>query len=157
DLMLFALLLAQLAATTVGADSTYASPALRNLVAAAALSNHEPPPEFRGYRARVETELSLILRDTLGRERAAQIEQLGAEAAWQRMGEYDVHVVGYRSQSVGVPYSALSIVRGWTIPSLYGERLLLGAYFGPPRRGRDQLVTVHPFAEDRDKYYRFSG
>ena len=33
------------------------------------------------------------------------------------------------SQTVGVPYSTLSIVRGWTVPSLYGNRLSLGAYF----------------------------
>ena len=141
------------------ADSVYASPAVRDIVAAAAINNRTPPPEFRGYEAHVETELSLIVRDTLGRERAAQIEQLAATARWRGMGDYNLHVVGYRSQTVGVPYSALSIVRGWTIPSLYGDRLWLGASFGPSRasEARDQIVAVHPFARDREDYYRFSG
>lgn len=147
------------AGPTTRADSVYASATLRDVVAAATLNNRTPPPEFRGYEARVETELSLIVRDTLGRERAAQIEQLGAVARWRAMGDYSLHVVGYRTQSVGVPYSALSIVRGWTIPSLYGERLRLGASFGPTRTTdpRDQIIAVHPFARDRDDYYRFSG
>jgi hypothetical protein len=140
-------------------DSVYASAALRSVVEAAAINNREPPPEFRQYEARVETELSLIVRDTLGRERAAQIEQLAADATWQRMGEYRLHVVGYRSQSVGVPYSALSIVRGWTVPSLYGDRLRLGAAFSQARAGdaRDQITAVHPFASDRADYYSFAG
>jgi hypothetical protein len=129
------------------------------MVAAAAINNREPPAELRGYGARVETELSLIIRDTLGRERAAQIEQLAAAAGWRRSGLYDLHVVGYRSQSVGVPYSALSIVRGWTIPSLYGDRLRLGATFGrtSSSEARNQIVAVHPFASDRDAYYGFEG
>jgi hypothetical protein len=158
--MLALVLVAQLASSTVSPpESIYATSALRSLIAQAAVANHEPPPEFRGYHSRIETELSLLIRDTLGRERAAQIEQLGADATWQRMGEYQLHIVGYRSQSVGVPYSSLSIVRGWTLPSLYGERLLLGAYFGGARaRAREnQLVTVHPFAIDRDRFYRFAG
>jgi hypothetical protein len=145
--------------STARGDSIYASQTVRDIVAAAATNNRTPPPEFRGYEARVETELSLIVRDTLGRERAAQIEQLASTARWGGMGEYNLHVVGYRSQSVGVPYSALSIVRGWTIPSLYGERLRLGASFGPARAGdtRDQIIAVHPFARDRDEYYHFAG
>jgi hypothetical protein len=60
---------------------------------------------------------------------------------------------------VGVPYSALSIVRGWTIPSLYGDRLRLGASFGRtrPDDAREQIITVHPFATDREKFYSFAG
>jgi hypothetical protein len=162
-----ALICAQVAIATVGqTDSTYASPALRAMIAAAAVANHAPPRDLAGYRARVETELSLILRDTLGREHAAQIEQLATAASWTRAGDYDLHVIGYRSQNVGVPYSALSIVRGWTVPSLYGERLLLGAEVGrantqrtttSPRGRRDTLIAVHPFARDRDRYYRFEA
>ena len=55
-----------------------------------------------------------------------------------------------------MPYSTLSMVRAWTVPSLYGERLSLGAYFARAR-GDDSLVAVHPFAADRDEYYQFSG
>ncbi len=160
--MLAALFLfAQLSATT---DSTYSTPALRALVAHAAAENRAPPPGFRGYRAHVETELGLILRDTLGRENAGQIEQLASSVRWTRGGDYDMHVVGYRAQGSGVPYSALTVVRGWTEPTLYGDRLRLGAQIGgsAPRTSRDTasrdtIIAVHPFAGDRDKYYRFTG
>jgi hypothetical protein len=126
------------------------------MVASAAEANRLPPPELHSYQSHIETELSLILRDTLGREHTAEIEQLATAARWNRGGRYELHVVGYRSQSVGVPYSTLSIVRAWTVPSLYGERLSLGAYFARSRTG-DTLIAVHPFAADRDSFYRFTG
>ena len=157
------LIFAQLA---VAPDSTYASAAVHALVARAAVANHAPPPAFRGYRAHVESELSLLLRDTLGRERAAQIEQFASAIAWDRGGEYEMHVVGYRAQSLGSPFSTLSFIHGWTEPSLFGERLRLGAQFVPdsaPRRSppdtarRDTILVVHPFATDRDRFYRYSG
>ena len=143
--MLVALLLAQLA---VAQDTTYSSNAVRDLVSRAAVSNHAPPPALSGYHAHVESELSLLLRDSLGRERAAQIEQLASAIAWQRSGAYDMHVVGYRMQTLGSPVSTLSFVRGWTEPTLYGERLRIGVQLLPdsaPRRaasdtaGRDSI------------------
>src|SRR5215467_10707857 len=151
--MLILLLCAQLAAAANPAtDSVYSSAALRELVARASEENLRPPPGFQSYKSRVETELSLLIRDTLGREHTAQIEQLATTAEWRRDGHYDLHVIGYRSQSAGVPYSALSIVQGWTVPSLYGNRLALGAYFNSARRRGDTLIAVHPFALDRDQY-----
>jgi hypothetical protein len=142
-------------------DSVYSTAALRALVAGAVVANHAPPQALQGYRARIETELSLILRDTLGRERAAQIEQLASSARWRRGGEYDVHVVGYRTQGIGPQISTLSFVRGWTTPSLYGERLTLGAELGGARdrdtARSDTVVAVHPFAADRELFYRYSG
>ncbi|MDB4889285.1 MAG: hypothetical protein JWL61_1140, partial [Gemmatimonadetes bacterium] len=153
------LVFAQLA---TGIDSTYSSEALRVLVNRATVANHAPPPSFRGYRAHVETELSLLLRDTLGRERAAQLEQLASSIQWQRGGEYEMHVVGYRAQGLGSPFSTLSFIRGWTEPSLFGERLTLGAMFVGDSVRRDStrtdtIVAVHPFASDRDRFYRFTG
>jgi hypothetical protein len=147
-------LLAQLGAAT--SDSTYSSPALRAMVAGAADSNRHPPRELQGYRSRIETEVALIIRDSLGREHSAEIEDMASRAIWTRDGRYDLRIVGYRSQTVGVPYSTLSIVRGWTVPTLYGERLSLGAYVARPK-ARDTLVAVHPFAADRDQFYRFTG
>ncbi|MEO8333684.1 MAG: hypothetical protein ABI664_01840 [bacterium] len=152
------LLVAQLAV----ADSTYSSDALRALVTRAAIANHAPPPSFRGYRARVESELSLLLRDTLGRERAAQLEQLASSIEWRRGGTYEMHIVGYRTQGLGSPISTLTYLRGWTEPSLFGERLRLGAMFVGDSVRRDStrtdtIVIVHPFASDRDRFYRFSG
>ena len=161
--MFLLLLLAQLAAAQ---DSTYSSPALRAMVARAVVSNHAPPPALRGYRAHVESELSLLLRDSLGRERAAQIEQLASAIQWQRSGAYEMHVVGYRMQTLGSPISTLSFVRGWTEPTLYGERLRVGVQFLPdsaaPRTSsdtarRDSIQVVHPFAQDRERFYRYSG
>ena len=58
------LLFAQLAIAT---DSVYETASVRALVAHAAIANRAPPPSFRGYRAHVESELSLLLRDTLAR------------------------------------------------------------------------------------------
>lgn len=156
--MLTLLLCAQLVAAVAPKDSVYSSAALRELIAAAAVENHRPPPSLRGYESHIETEASLLVRDTLGREHSAEIEQLATRATWNRnAGAYDLHIIGYRSQSVGVPYSTLSIVRGWTVPSLYGERLSMGAYFAPSRRRNDTLIAVHPFAADRDNFYHFSG
>jgi hypothetical protein len=157
------LVFAQLA---VPADSAYSSAALRDFVARAAVSNHAPPPAFRGYRAHVETEMSLLMRDTLGRERAAQIEQLASSVKWTRGKDYGMHVLGYRAQTLGPSISSLSFLSAWTEPSLYGERIVFGAQLitekknsasqrsaGPP----DVIVAVHPFAADRDRFYSFTG
>ena len=167
--MLVPLFVLQLAAAHP--DSTYGSAALRAFIAEAAANNRQPPVALGGYRARVESELSLIVRDTLGRERAAQVEQLAMNAGWVRGQRYDLRVVGYRSESVGVPYSALSFARSWTIPHLYGDRLTLGVDFSaigggsqgsdsarkPRGRAADTLHAVHPLASDRERFYRYSG
>jgi hypothetical protein len=145
------------------AEPIYSSAALRDLVTRASSANHSPPATFAGYRAHVETEFSLLLRDTLGRERSAQIEQVASAVHWTKGGSYDMHVVGYRSQSIGSLVSMMSFVNGWTEPSLYGERLVLGVQIGPDtsRRRRkpqsDTIVAVHPFAADREQFYRYSG
>lgn len=158
-------LAALLAVTSGGGDSAYATTGVRQLVERCATANARPPDDLQAYRARVETELAFLVRDTVGRERATQIEQVAASARWQRGGRYDLHVVGFRSQSIGVPFSALSFVHGWTVPLLYGNRLRLGIEGSSGggivvNRGhtrRDTIPIVHPFAPDRERYYRFSG
>jgi hypothetical protein len=158
--MLIPLLLAQLA---VAQDATYSTAAVRSLVERTVMANHAPPAAFRGYHAHVESELSLILRDSLGRERAGQIEQLASAIEWRQSGQYEMHVVGYRMQTLGAPFSTLSLVRGWTEPSLYGERLRIGAQFVadsaqlPSTSDEDTVLVVHPFARDRERFYRYSG
>ena len=156
------------------ADSVYATTALRDFVNRAAVSNRAPPVTLSGYSASVESELALILRDTLGRELVGQLEQLAAQAEWERGGRYELHVVGYRSQSAGAPYSALTFTRMYTVPTLYGNRLVFGINDGIPltrresttynRRvkrdtaaGREPLRAIHPLSVDRERYYRFSG
>jgi hypothetical protein len=168
--IVFALLL-QISA----ADSTYQTAALREFVGRAAVENRAPPRELAGYGATVETELALILRDSIGREIVGQLEQLAALASWQRAsGQYDLHVVGFRSQSLGAPYSALTFTRMYTVPTLYGGRLVIGMNDGLPRprvdtaavrravqkdsaQGRERYRAIHPLAMDRDRYYRFTG
>lgn len=156
------------------ADSIYATAALRDFVARAAEANRTPPPSLAGYHATVETELALILRDSLGREIVGQLEQLAARAEWERSGRYELHVVGFRSQSLGTPYSALTFTRMYSVPTLYGNRLVVGMNDGLPRTrrdtnafrkrvkrdsvsGREAFRAVHPLATDRDTYYRFRG
>jgi len=155
-------------------DSVYSTPALREFVSRAAVQNRDAPLTLAGYHARVESELALILRDSLGREIVAQLEQLASQATWERTGDYELHVQGYRSQSAGAPYSALTFARMYTVPTLYGNRLVLGMNDGVAWSKRDsaawakrwkqdsvarrpKLRTVHPLASDREIYYRFTG
>ncbi|HTR79508.1 MAG TPA: hypothetical protein VMH39_15425 [Gemmatimonadaceae bacterium] len=148
------------------AESVYASPALQRLVAAAAVANRAVPAALASYRAHLESELAFVIRDSLGREFKSQVEQVASQARWDRGTGYETHVIGYRSETIGVPFSALTIVHGWTLPMLYGDRLLLGieengGVNARAVRGlggaRDTILVVHPFASDRDEYYRYSG
>lgn len=166
--------LALLLQVAAAGDSNYSSPALREFVGRAAAGNRAPPARLIGYDAVVESELAFILRDSLGRELTGQVEQLAGRAAWTRGGTYDIHVVGYRSQTMGNPYSALTFTRMYSVPTLYGQRLAMGMNDGVPRsraeakdrlkrmardsaEGRPPFRAVHPLAADRDRYYRFSG
>ena len=122
-------------------------PRCATVVARAADENRaSAAASFGRTRAASRPSSSLLIRDTLGREHTGADRAVRDEREWTRDGRYDLHVVGYRSQSVGVPYSALSIVRGWTVPSLYGDRLSMGAYFNAASRRGDTLIAVHPFA-----------
>lgn len=151
-------------AQAAAGQPVYATERVRELVSRAAAANHAPPRSLAAYSARVESEFSLILRDSLGRERSAQIEQIASRVQWSRGSSYDMHVVGYRSESIGSPVSLMSFVNGWTEPMLYGNRLPLGVQIGPPERmqekmepRKDTIIAVHPFAIDREDFYRYSG
>jgi hypothetical protein len=157
------IIVAQVAVASV--DSTYASQALREVIARAATTNGVVPPTLAGYRAHIETEMALILVDTLGRERSGQIEQMGGHVRWKPDSGFFTHIEGYRTQSTGFPISMVGVIQNWTVPMLYGQRLLLGLDFNvPPEEGttrprqrRDTIRAVHPFANDRELYYRFTG
>src|SRR6185312_12859196 len=73
----------------------------------------------------------------------------------------DQRVVGYREQAIGPTFSLMSFFGGWTIPTLYGNRLQLGVTApGDPNKPVTTLrqsLTVHPLAISRDTYYTFSG
>ena len=143
-------------------SGNYSSPSLRAFVEQAVFANARLPAGLRGYRATVESEMSIALTDSAGRERTTQLEQIASDVKWRAPDRYDQRVVGYRSQAVGPTFSLMSLFGGWTTPLLYGNRLRLGVTPASTRatqnRGsRDVSLAIHPLAESRDAYYRFSG
>src|SRR5438034_762828 len=113
---MFSLLLvaAQLTvATPRDSDSVYGSSRLRALVAAAADANREAPARLAGYRGHLESEIGLLIIDTIGRERTGQVEQVASTIRWSRDSGYETHVVGYRTQSAGFPISMVGMFNGW--------------------------------------------
>jgi hypothetical protein len=163
------LLCAALAALTASGQAqteatrtpTYESPTLEALIAAAAAENARVPELLRAYRARVETEMSLAVTDSAGRERAAQVEQIASEVRWMAPYSYDQRVVGYRTQAIGPTFSLMSLFGGWTTPTLYGNRLQLGVLppgtTGRPSRRELSGMTIHPLSPERERYYTFAG
>ncbi|AHG88846.1 hypothetical protein J421_1309 [Gemmatirosa kalamazoonensis] len=143
--------------------ATYASEALRALVAAAARDNRVPA-SLGSYRAAVESEMAVALRTDDGVEAVISMEQVASTLRWTRTGFYDQHVVGYRARQAVPTTSAFALLpSGWVVPVLYGERL-----FPPrppadsvrrraPRPRRSPSFAVHPLAGDRERWYRFSG
>ncbi len=153
--------------------------ALRDVLADASKRN-VLPPSLMAYKARVETEIAVLLRREEGTEAVNAVEQVASALRWTRSGYYDQHVIGYRAQQAGATFSMLSVFQtGWLNPSLYGNRLRVTRRSSPatvarqaaqdatgttpprPRSARtdgaDTLPAVHPLAADRDAYYRFAG
>src|SRR5688572_651709 len=73
---------------------------LARLIADAALVNARVPELLHAYRARLETEMSLVIVDSGGRERTAQLEQIASDVRWRAPDRYDQRVIGYRNQSI---------------------------------------------------------
>ncbi|PYO46976.1 MAG: hypothetical protein DMD72_11265 [Gemmatimonadetes bacterium] len=137
------------------------STALATLLADAARVNAQIPDRLRAYRARIETEMSIVVLDSGGRERTAQLEQIASDVRWRAPDRYDQRVIGYRNQSIGPTFSLMSFFGGWTVPTLYGNRLQLGVTSASdPNRvmsvGRRSLA-IHPLAANRDQYYLYEG
>ena len=147
-------------------DSVYSTTRVRHLVERASVANRRVPEGLAGYEARVESEMAFIARQPDGIEQTFTVEQAATTVHWDRSGRFEQRVVGYRSQSVGVTISAVGLFRqAWVVPILYGNRmaLLFGQQDSTRRKTRGQrrranaVVAVHPFAEDRERLYRFSG
>lgn len=138
-------------------DSTRA---LVALLSDAAAVNARIPERLRAYRARVETEMSIVILDSGSRERTAQLEQVASDVRWRSPDRYDQRVIGYRQQSVGPTLSLMSLFGGWTVPTLYGNTLHLGltpvSKTNTPNTTR-QSLSVHPLAPNRNTYYKFEG
>ena len=146
---------------------------LRELLATAS-RNNRLPDDLISYRSGVETEISVLLRREEGTEAIAAIEQVASSLHWNRAGGYEQRVTGYRNQQLGANVSMLSLFQtGWLTPSLYGNRLWIRRSTGADssaasRRsakrqssaradGADTIPAVHPLANDRENFYRFSG
>src|SRR5256885_6180798 len=150
-------MLAQAALAVPAHDSV----ALAALINDAARVNAQIPGRLRAYRARIETEMSIVVLDSGGRERSTQIEQIASDVRWRAPDRYDQRVIGYRSQSIGPTFSLMSFFGGWTIPTLYGNRLQLGVTSATdpdkPIAVVRQSLATHPLAPNRDIYYSYSG
>ena len=137
------------------------SSALEQLLAAAARVNSQIPDRLRSYRARIETEMSVVVLDSGGRERSTQIEQIASDVRWRAPDRYDQRVIGYRSQSIGPTFSLMSFFGGWTVPTLYGNRLQLGVTSATDANRvvntSRQSLAIHPLAYNRNQYYQFEG
>ena len=139
---------------------------LTAILDSAALQNRLVPRELGGYRARLESEISLGNRRAEGMEMSLSIEQVASTLTWDRTGRYMQQVTGYRTQAIATNISSLGLFRGgWAIPSLYGNRLAL--LFGRDTatswqrrsrmQGRDPLYAIHPLGDERERTYRFRG
>ena len=144
---------------STAAKTNYQSVRLEALVGEAARINALIPERLRAYRARIETEMSIALIDSAGRERTAQLEQIASDVRWRAADRYDQRVIGYRSQAIGPMFSMMSIFGGWTTPTLYGNRLQLGVTPTAEANTRTNTteLTVHPLSTSRDAYYTFEG
>jgi hypothetical protein len=134
--------------------------ALVTLLAQASRVNSQVPERLRAYRARIESEMSIVILDSGSRERTAQIEQVASDVRWRAPDRYDQRVIGYREQSVGPTFSLMSLFGGWTVPTLYGNNLQLGLTAVSTTNSRSQTrqsLTIHPLSPIRDRYYRFEG
>jgi len=158
------LILAFLLALQITAvDSVYASRAVRHAVERASLLNRQVPSRLAGYTASAESEISLVARRAEGNEGAISVEQTLNTLSWDRSGAFEQHVVGYRTQSIGLQFSTLSFFRqAWTVPVLYGNRLALlfgrdSSVAARQRRQQQPTLAVHPLAADRERVYRFGG
>jgi hypothetical protein len=143
------------------------SPALLQLLDRASRDNRMPD-SLVAFKARVETEIAVLLRRAEGAEQVASIEQIASTLRWTRAGYYDQRVIGHRAQQAGLTLSMLSIApTGWVQPTLYGSRFRLRRNVSSDtsavvrrsgaRDGSDTMPVVHPLAPDREQWYRFSG
>lgn len=157
------LVVAQLAATLATTDSIYSSSALREFVARASERNRRVPATLAAYGASAESEIALAIRRPDGVELSPSIEQVRSEIQWTRGGRYEQHVVAYRSQQTGFSLATIGLFRSaWSVPMLYGNRIALYFDRDSTRRTRSgsreaRSMAVHPFAADRESYYRYEG
>jgi hypothetical protein len=142
-------------------DTIYETPGLAELVDRAARLNAQVPAGLESYRARVETELSLVRAEPDGRETLLQLEQVASDLFWRSDGGMLQRLVGYRSQTLGPSFSGLSFFDvPWVVPILYGERIDLVRTGGPIYAEGGAMLrrrAIHPLGALREDVYRFTG
>ena len=142
-------------------DSIYGSAALRDFVGRAAEANRVLPDLLESYRARVESEISIVQAEGDGREVVLQLEQVASDLLWRRDLPPVQQVVGYRSRTIGLIPSVLSMFDvPWVVPTLYGDRIDLVHWNAPSSDDEGRVRrrrAVHPLGADREAIYRFAG
>ncbi len=157
-------------------DSTYASARVQRLVTRAAAAEAQPPEGLTSFTGHMESEIAVLVRDSMGTETATQVEQFAGRVSWRRDGALLQRVTGYRARLLGFTLSALTYLRSpWIVAPIYGDRVVVPLLSdsveparsragprarhgsGARRRRRVLRRLVAPFASDRAEYYRFSG
>jgi hypothetical protein len=152
--------------------ATATTPAVRAIVEAAAVRNHESRPHR--MRAEAETEIALIQRRVTGRREIVAMQQEASTIDWTSDSLVEQRIIGYRSEQVGMSYATTKIYRvGWIVPLLVGDRFRLrlpspegiskvekaiDPVVRPLRRllaEPETLATVHPLARDAQRYYQY--
>lgn len=141
-------------------DSVYATPRIRQVVELAARAHARPPEGLTSFDGSLESEIAVLVQRTGGEEMASQVEQFSGRVVWERSGSVLQFLTGYRALFVGPSFSVLSSLEvPWVVPPLYGDRIPL--IFGPgDEEGEERsggYPLVHPFASDREAFYRYSG
>ncbi len=155
-----------LLALQAGRDSTYSSPAVRDLVTRAVARNRARSTEVRGFRAHFESSVAVVRTAPERVEGATSIEQTAGTYRARTGGFFEQHREGYRVITTGVPLPGGTLLRkGWIAPPLDGEwpNLLMAS------RSIDQMLvlpdsssapadsTAHPLAPDGERLYRYGG
>jgi hypothetical protein len=147
--------------------TTYESEKLRGIISDAAQANRRVPPALGSYTARLESEIALGSQRPDKGELSFSVEQVASELTWDRMGSFEQHIIGYRSQASGLQFATIGFLRNaWAVPSLYGNRLALlfgrdtadrRPSIGRGSAARSTVFAVHPLADDREQVYRYRG
>jgi len=160
---MIALLLLTLQPSAQAVDTTYATPALKTVIARAAAANAAPPPDLRAYTAKYESEVAMAKRLPDRVEGTSTVEQTAGTFTWVVGRGFGQHEEGYRVVTTGVPLPAsAALSNGWVLPTLTGPKIdVFGANSGAPTAvGQDSTgdhAVWSPLGPDREQYYTFAG
>ncbi len=159
-------LLLLLLASQAGQDSTYSSPAVRELVARAAARSAGAAGERRSFRAHFESSVAVVRTAPERVEGASSIEQIAGTYRARTGGFFEQHREGYRVITTGVPLPGGSLLRnGWIAPPLDGEWLNLlvasqplDSMLAPPDSSALPAdPNPRPLSAERERLYRYRG